>query len=311
MNKVTVIGLTGQTAFLTTKHFPIPGETVSCTKLFFEHGGKGHNQAVACARMGVETHFIGAIGNDANGLECEKALKQEQIHTHMIVKKEQTAFATVTTEENGENIVEVYGGASAALIRSDFDNDNIDKLIQTSDYILLQNELPKECLVECIAKARECGTKVVYNPAPADGVSKDVLKMCDIITPNYGEAKKIAGFEERSNPTNQQFCCKFNDMGIKTVVITLGKKGMLLINENNYRQFPALKNCKAVDTTGAGDTFNGVMTAALSENRTMEEAVKLAIVASGISVTRCGAVGGIPTKEEVLKEYYKYDKETK
>lgn len=300
--KVAVIGLAGQSAFMTADHFPAPGETISCSSLFFELGGKGYNQAIACARMGVETIFIGAVGDDANGAEGKAALEKEGITACLVRKPEPTAYAVITTRADSENTVAVYSGAAKSLSGEDLQSEAIRNEIADCDYLLLQNELSGECLEASFALSHELHIPVIFNPAPADHIPRELIVGCEMITPNYGEAKTLAGFAESEEPSEQDFLGAVRKLGVKKAVITMGSRGALLIDEEKVSRIPAVSCGKTIDTTGAGDTFNGTLTAALALGKSLEEAAKLAAIAAGISVTRRGAAGSIPTAEE-LKEY--------
>lgn len=299
--KVAVIGLAGQSAFMTADHFPAPGETIPCSSLFFELGGKGYNQAIACARMGAETIFIGAVGDDANGAECKAALEKEGITACLIKKNVPTAYAVITTRADSENTVSVYSGAAKSLNGEDLQREEIRREIADCDYLLLQNELSVECLEASFALAGELHIPVIFNPAPADHIPAKLFNECEVITPNYGEAKVIAGFAESEEPSDHDFLEVLRKLGVKKAVITMGRKGALLIDGENVSQIPAVSCGIAIDTTGAGDTFNGVLTAALALGKCLEEAAGLAAIAAGISVTRRGAAGSIPSSDEIKK----------
>lgn len=299
--KVAVIGLAGQSAFFTAEHFPAPGETIACSSLFFEPGGKGYNQAVACARMGIETVFIGAVGDDSNADECRKGLEKEGIKVCFVKKQKPTAYAVITTIPDGENTVQVMSGASKYLTGEDLHQEDILHELKECEYLLIQNELSPKCLKEAVKLAKELGVIVVWNPAPAEDIHTDLFSWCALLTPNYGEAKCLAGFSEEEEPSDKELADTFRNCGANNVIVTMGGKGVLVIDAEGYRRIPAFSCGKVVDTTGAGDVFNGTLTAALAMEKDLEEAVKMAIVAAGISVTRRGAVSGIPTIEEVQK----------
>ena len=163
--KVAVIGLAGQSAFMTADHFPEPGETITCGSLFFEPGGKGYNQAIACARMGVQTVFIGAVGDDVNAEECRCGLEKEGIISCLVKKKEPTAYAVITTDSEGENTVQVFGGASKSLGEADLYEDSIWREMKGCDYLLIQNELSEACLRASLKAAKELNIPVILNPA--------------------------------------------------------------------------------------------------------------------------------------------------
>lgn len=297
--KVCVIGLGGQSAFLSVEHFPAPGETVSGSDLFFELGGKGYNQAVACARMGVKTTFIGAVGFDEHGDACRRALEAEGITACLIRKEAPTAFACITTDSSGENMVQVYPGAAKELMPEDLRLACVMKELADCDYLLLQNELSAACLTEACAIGKELGLRVIVNPAPAENVPPEALQNCCLITPNYGEAKLLAGFAQQDQPDAKALAEAFHAKGIRRSVITLGKDGALIIGEDDREIVPAYICANAVDTTGAGDTFNGVLTACLAMGKDLAEAVRMGAVAAGIGVTRHGAAGSIPYGQEI------------
>ena len=302
--KIGVIGLGGQSAFLSTDHFPVPGETVSCQSLFFEPGGKGYNQAVACARMGVDTVFIGAVGKDDNGKACEKDLIRQGVIPCLMEKEIPTAFATIMTDSSGENTVSVYGGAAKLLSPEDLRSDKVMTQLRECTYLLLQNELSPDCLLEACKIGKELEIPVVFNPAPAENIPMEAIQSSALITPNYGEAKHLTGFLENDQPTGEELAERLKEQGIFSAVITMGGQGALVMEQGKMQRIPAFSCGQAVDTTGAGDTFNGFVTAALSMGESLCDAARMAAVAAGISVTRHGAAGSIPTKAEV-EEYEK------
>ena len=303
--KIGVIGLGGQSAFLSTDYLPVPGQTVSCTGLFFELGGKGYNQAIACARMGVDTVFVGAVGNDAHGDACAAELEAEGITACLVRKPVPTAFATITTAKNAENTVAVFPGAAKALTPEDLRAPHVMDALKQCSCLLLQNELARPCLEEACRIGKELGIPVYLNPAPAVGLSWDILKKCQLITPNYGEALLLAGISPEEKPDGQTLARIFRKKGITRAVITLGAQGALLMEEESIQMIPSFSFEVSVDTTGAGDTFNGYLVGGLVSGMGLYEAACLATVAAGISVTRHGAVGSIPFMAEVDANYQK------
>lgn len=297
--KVGVVGLTGQSAFLTVERFADPGETISCGSLMFEPGGKGHNQAVACSRMGVDVVFIGAVGNDPNGQMCKAAIESEGVRTSLVYKDIPTAYAVIQTEQSGENTVAVYPGAAGAMKKEDLFSKEIYEELSSCQYLLVQNELPQECLEAVFTIAKTFDQKVIFNPAPASNIREEFLRNSELITPNYEEAKKLAGLSEQTNVSDEELQQIFAQKKIKKAIVTLGGKGVLVITPESCYRIPAFRSGIPVDTTGAGDTFNGVLTGALVLGMNFQEAVKVAVVAAGISVTRRGAVKCIPYFEEI------------
>jgi len=299
--KIGVVGLGGQSAFLSTDHFPVPGETVSCRELFFELGGKGYNQAVACARMGVDTVFIGAVGKDDNGKACEKDLIRQGVIPCLIEKELPTAYAVIMTDSSGENTVSVFPGAAKSLAPEDLRSDKVMTQLRECSYLLLQNELSTDCLLEACKIGQALGIPVIFNPAPAENIPPEIMPYCSLITPNYGEAKHLTGFLENEQPAGEKLAECLQEQGVLDAVITMGGQGALVMEQGKIQRIPAFSCGQAVDTTGAGDTFNGFLTAALSMGEDLCDAARLAAVAAGISVTRHGAAGSIPTKAEVEK----------
>lgn len=301
--KIGVIGLGGQSAFLSSEHFPVPGETVSCKSLFFELGGKGYNQAVACARMGVDTVFIGAVGKDDNGKACEKDLICQGVIPCLVEKDIPTAYAVIMTDSTGENTVSVFPGAAKELSPEDLRSDPVMAQLKQCSCLLLQNELTTQCLLEAIRIGKSLDIPVIFNPAPAENVPLDALRSSRWITPNYGEAKLLAGFAQAEMPSARQLADRFEEMGIFRSVITMGSQGAVVIEEGKITKIPPFTYGSAVDTTGAGDTFNGVLTAGLVSGKTIQHAAMYAAIAAGIGVTRKGAAGSIPTKREIDAAY--------
>ncbi len=297
--KIGVIGLGGQSAFMSAGHFPAPGETVSCQSLFFEPGGKGYNQAVACSRMGVDTVFIGAVGKDDNGKACREDLLRQGVIPCLIEKEIPTAFATIMTDSSGENTVSVFPGAAKLLTPEDLRSDKVMTQFRECIYLLLQNELSPDCLLEACKIGKELEIPVVFNPAPAENIPMEAIQSSALITPNYGEAKHLTGFLENEQPTGEELAECLKEQGVFRAVITMGGQGALVMEQGKIQRIPAFSCGQAVDTTGAGDTFNGFLTAALSMGESLCDAARMAAVAAGISVTRRGAAGSIPTKAEV------------
>lgn len=301
--RIGVIGLGGQSAFLSVHRFPAPGETVSCEGLFFEPGGKGYNQAIACARMGVETVFIGAVGKDDNANACREDLIRQDVIPCLIEKDIPTAYAVIMTDSSGENTVSVFPGGAKALRPEDLHSEAVYAQLKKCTCLLLQNELETACLLEACRIGQVLKIPVIFNPAPAGNIPREALLSSALITPNYGEAKHLTGFSEEAQPTGRELAERLQKQGIENAVITLGGRGALVMEQGEIFEIPAFSCGQAVDTTGAGDTFNGFLTAALALKKNLQEGAKIAAVAAGISVTRHGAAGSIPQKEEVMALY--------
>lgn len=274
MKKIAVIGLCGMSVFLQVGHFPLPGETIAADTMENEIGGKGINQAIAARRCGAEVSYLGAIGEDAEGEFCRQAAVNEGIHTYMPVKSgKRTAYAAILVTPSGENQVIEHLGAELTPA----DVDAFEQEIKDCNILLLQHEIPPEVNDRAIRLAHQYGKTVILNPAPARPLAEELKPMIFAVTPNETEAAAI-GAGEFAN------CIK-----------TLGSKGCLI---NDVTLIPAIP-VKAVDTVGAGDTFNGYFAAKFAETGDMELSAKWAVAASGISVTRRHVLAAIPYREEV------------
>ncbi len=272
MNRVAVIGIVGNSVYLPVENFHVGGETVEAHSVHFELGGKGFNQAVAAARMGAEVSFLAAVGSEEQE-SILSFLKNEGIDSILVQKKEPTAFAAIITDKTGANRVTVYQGAQLEAA----DVENFRTYIENADILLLNNEVSEEVNLVASELAKAHGVKIILNPAPQRDTSKELLERVYLFTPNEHEAE---GLESYTN-----------------VVQTLGSKGCFIRSEN--RTVPPIK-VKAVDTTGAGDTFNGALAAELAINKSLVEAIETAVRASGTSVTMSGAVSSIPHREDII-----------
>ena len=292
MAKIAVIGLSGQSIFMKVNNLPTPSTTIHSTNLYIEPGGKGYNQAVACKKLGAEVSYFSKVGCDKYGNICEKYLKDLEIKT--IFEKDKihnTALATILTDDLAENEVIVYKGASSNLNVSEL--KDFESEIANADILLLQYEISIDVVKKAIEIAKENNTLVILNPAPAIYLDKEILNMADIVTPNYEEAKTLYGLDIEKLPSSIN----------NTLIVTLGSKGSLLINNHTSKKFLPI-NVEAVDTTGAGDVFNAGLAVAIANKKSIEEAIEFATVASGLSVTKEHVMDSIPTKE-MVEEYLK------
>ena len=275
MTKIAVIGIVGNSVFLEVDKFHVGGETVESKSVHFELGGKGFNQAVAAARYGASVSFLAAVGEDSVD-SVGSFMKNEGVEAILVKKPENTAFAAIVTDSEGANRVTVYQGAQLSAE----DVSLFRTQIASADILLINNEVSEEVNEAAVKIAKACGVKVILNPAPQRRCSDYILNSVDLFTPNEHETE---GLEDKKN-----------------VIVTVGKRGCLIRSEND-KNIPAVCVGKVVDTTGAGDTFNGVLAAALGEGRSLSEAAEEANRASSLGVTRKYAVSSIPTKKEIEK----------
>lgn len=262
-------------------------------------GGKGANQAVAAARLGGNITFIVKLGDDIFGRQALQLFKDEGIDTTMVMTDvhNPSGVALITVDAKGENCIAVASGANAALLAADL--VNIDAAIAGADIILMQLEIPLETVGFIAAKAKLQGKKVIVNPAPAAELSDALLTNISIITPNQTEAEMLTGIEVNDDISAIEAAVALNKKGIEHVIITLGANGALVYSNNEYQTIKAPK-VTAVDTTAAGDVFNGALAVALAEGTDVFTAAEFACKAAAISVTRLGAQASAPYRREIV-----------
>ncbi len=295
---ISVIGHYGMSLLMDVKHFPAIGETVEGSKLEFEPGGKGYNQAVAASRLGAEVHFITAVGEDTFGNRCEFDLDTEHIKGKYIVKipNQKTACAFVVNTKNGENEVYVYPGAIRHMQPKHI--REYASVIEDSQLVLLQNEVSEETLREAAQIAGKAGVDIIYNPAPARNVPSEILKYITILTPNETEAAILTG-QALDKPLDiDEAFIKLHNLGVKNIIITMGEKGSILsIQGNRYHVKPFCG--KTVSTAGAGDCYNAALAVKYMETHDICLAAQYASIAAGMKVMRHGVNQNFPYKQEV------------
>ncbi|MDP2890770.1 MAG: ribokinase [Bacteroidota bacterium] len=299
MKKIIVIGSSNTDMVIKTKNFPAPGETIMGGKFLMNSGGKGANQAVAAARLGGRVTFIGKVGDDIFGKQAVQQLEDEGINVDFVVvdPENPSGVALITVDQKGENSIVVAPGSNGTLSPADFDKA-IDELNE-SEYILMQLETPI-LTVEHIARiAVEKRKKVVLNPAPAAELSNELLKNLYIITPNETEAELLTGVIVTDAQSALKAATVLHDKGVETVIITMGAAGAFLLANGKSETIATIK-VEAIDTTAAGDTFNGALVVALSEGKTIQESIAFANKAASISVTRIGAQSSVPFRNEII-----------
>jgi len=294
--KILVIGSSNTDLVIKTEDFPKPGETVLGQTFLMNPGGKGANQAVAAARLGAHVRFVAKTGNDVFGKQALRGFKKENLDTEFILETPDfpSGVASILVNSQGENQIIVASGANMDLKPADLP----DVIFQDIELVLVQLEIPIETITYVIEKCRELTLKVVLNPAPAQRLPDSLLKGIYLITPNETETKILTGIFPEDEETLKQATSFFHKNGIENVIITLGKKGVFLSN-NNYNQIIPAEEVEAIDTTAAGDVFNGAIVTALSEKKDWVEACQFACKASGISVTRMGAQSSAPYQHEL------------
>ena len=299
--KLTVLGSINADHVISVAHFVKPGETLTGRDYHIAFGGKGANQAVAAARLGATVSFIACIGADDIGRNMKQAFAQDGIAVHSVVEiaDETTGIAMIQVADSGENSIVISAGANAALdeqIVAQFRDD-----ITQADYLLMQLETPLSAVQNAAELAKAHGTFVILNPAPARPLSDEMLALVDMITPNETEAEILTGIAVTDEQSAAKAAQVFHQKGIHTVLITLGSKGVYVSQkETGQGKIVAGFRVQAVDTTAAGDTFNGALVTALAEGKTLDDAIRFAHAAAAISVTRKGAQPSIPYRQETL-----------
>ncbi len=295
---ITIIGSTNTDMVVKTSKFPLPGETILGGKFLMNSGGKGANQAVAARRLGGHVAFVGKTGNDIFGKQAVEHLKAEGINTEYILIDEQcpSGVALITVDNKGENSIVVAPGANGALVPGDI--EHINEILKDSSIVLLQLEIPVETVVCVARRSIELKKRVILNPAPAQGLPDSLLEGLYLITPNETEAAQLTGIEVRDMESACKAAETLVEKGVQNVIVTMGAVGAYVLS-SEYTGLVEAPQVKAVDTTAAGDTFNGALAVFLSEGKKIEDATRLACVAASVSVTRIGAQTSVPYREEI------------
>ena len=301
MKSICVFGVFVTDLCFIGNSIPEKGQTILGNKHIVGPGGKGSNQAIAGARLGGKVNFITKIGKDQNAVMALSLYKEVGINTESIIQDDNhlTGVAGIMiNEKTGENAINVVPGAAATLIKQDIDQ-NLE-FIKKSEIFLTQLETPYEVTSYALNKAKETGSITIFNPAPASDIREDDFKFIDYFTPNETEASYYLNEKVESKVEIERAAKSFLEKGVKNIIITLGSKGVYFANldESYFIEAFKLKN-KVLDTTGAGDAFNGAFAYALSKNQDNRDALTFANKVAGISTTRRGAASSMPTLNEV------------
>lgn len=294
---LSILGLGGQSVFLTVDHFHRNGETLHAGSLFHEPGGKGYNQAVAAARLGARVAFLGSVGRDADGDECEQRLIREGISPAIMVRKDvPTAYAAILTDRTGENRVTVFPGAAALLCAQDV-REQFESVIASSRMLLMQQEIPQSAFEEALDIAQSHGIPVVLNPAPYAAWAVPHARRTSLITPNLSEAQQLLGLPADENQSPAALAEALRSAGFDRAVVTLGGKGALVVDGEQETLIPACR-VQAVDTTGAGDCYNAALCVRLLEGAPLTAAAQFAARAAALSVSRAHVLDAMPLRTE-------------
>ena len=299
MNDISVLGIFVADISFSGSKIPAVGETILGNKYNVGPGGKGCNQAIAIARLGAQVNFISKIGKDFYGELAISTLKENNINSHSVIQDEnlQTGVAGILIDENsGKNAINVIVGAPSTLKINEVDKQ-ID-LIKNSKIFLTQLEVPKDVILHCLKIAKESGCLTILNPAPASEITNEFYNYIDFFTPNETEAEFYTGIKIANEQDAKKAANKLIKLGIKKAIITLGEKG-LYYSDGKEEIYLKASRVKAVDTTGAGDAFNGGLAYGLSKGKTISECLELANKVAGLSTTKLGAGNAMPFLKDI------------
>jgi ribokinase len=300
--RIVVVGSYATGLTMRVDRLPSPGETLLGTGYRVDFGGKGSNQAVACARLRAKVSFVAKIGRD-NFAEMALGLyRQEEIDVESVsqISDKPTGVGFIIVDATGNNCITIDPGANDLLTAAE-----VSRCLETlspETIVLSQLEIPVEAAGAAMARGREQGALTILNPAPVRILPQSVLQLVDVLTPNQSEAKVLTGRSPDAAIAPETVARELIRGGVKHVVVTLGEQGALLVTANSSLHVPAVK-VPVADTTGAGDSFNAGLAVALSRGATIEDAVRFAVVTGGLAVTREGVVSSLPTRDEVQRFY--------
>jgi ribokinase len=293
--RVLVVGSANVDFTMALPRLPAAGETVTNGALLVNHGGKGANQAVAARRLGAEVRLIGCVGDDASGREVRAALAAEGVGTAGLTTSAVAATGTalIIVDGEGRNQIAVAPGANRALTVEHVRGRAED--FAWAEIVVASCEVPLPTVRCALEIARGRGMATILNPAPVPDTGLELLELVDYLTPNEGEAARLSGVTG-----HEAAAAALRAGGARSVLVTLGERGVLICGDGPTRHVPAFR-VAAVDTTAAGDGFNGALAVALSEGRELLAAVRFAAAAAAVACTRRGAQASLPTRDEVVR----------
>ena len=297
MKNICVIGSLNMDLVVNVDTMPKPGQTIIGSNFKEVPGGKGANQAVAMARLNGNVSMIGKVGQDGFGQTLINSLKNDKVDTTYIqTAKGATGVALITVDKNAQNSIVVSPGANFEVKEDDIDN-NIEA-IKNSDIVVLQLETPLNTIKYALNKAKELNKYTILNPSPAVKLDDEIIKNVDLLTPNETELEIISGVSIETEEDIQKAAQIMIEKGVKELIVTLGSKGSLYINKEKS-MFKKAYKVEAVDTTAAGDSYTGALAVALSNDKTIEEAMDFASKVGALSVMKEGAQSSLPTLKDV------------
>ncbi len=296
--KILVIGSSNTDMIIQVPRIPRPGETILGGRFLSAAGGKGANQAVAAARAGGDVTFIACLGQDGIGSEAIAGFEKDGIDISCLTRDPESpsGVALIFVGADGENSIAVAGGANMALTPEKIDSNR--EIILSSDILVMQLESPLESVEAAAGLAFSRNIPVILNPAPAQPLSNELLEKITTLTPNESEAELLTGVIVRDVESAGKAASLLHKRGVGQVIITMGSRGAFVSGTNGDTMIPGFP-VEPVDTTAAGDVFNGTLAVALAEGQPLEKAVRFANAAAAISVTRLGAQPSAPSRIEI------------
>lgn len=303
MAEIVIIGSLNMDLSVKVARIPEPGETITGSGLVINAGGKGANQAVACARLGRKVTLVGKVGRDDFGREMTRNLDSQGVETGHILTAEHSPSGTamIMVDAKGENCIVVSPGSNDELTPEDIVTS--EDLIKTGKILLLQLEIPLETVLQSIRIAHKYNIPILLNPAPARELPDAIFAHLTFLVPNETETKILTGIDVTDDRSAQTAADRLMQRGVKNVVITLGDKGAYIASEGYSKHIPALKIIP-VDSTAAGDAFIGGLAATQVEGATLEESVRFACCVGALAATKFGAQSSLPSLQEVLEIYH-------
>ena len=296
--RITVVGSSNTDLIIKMPRLPVPGETVLGNQFVIAAGGKGANQAVAAARLGAMVTFVARLGKDDFGNSALTGFEKEKINTEFVFRDEESpsGVALIFVGETGENMIAAAQGANARLSREDI--DKADEAIKNADIVVLQLETTMDAVIRTVEIASERHIPIILNPAPGRKLGPALVEKISYLTPNETEAEILTGVQVVDQSTAERAGAQLLQRGAQNVIITMGKSGAVLVNSAGSLLVPAFQ-VKPVDTTAAGDAFNGGLAYAIAVGQPLEEAMRFANAVAALAVTRMGAQPSMPAKTEV------------
>jgi ribokinase len=297
-SKIVVIGSSNTDMIVQVARIPRPGETILGGEFSTAAGGKGANQAVAAARSGGEVAFVARVGEDMFGQQAVEGFRKDQINVDHVLRDATapSGVALIFVEQSGENSIAVASGANAKLVPQDI--RDAEDLIRSAEMVVMQLETPLETVSAAAEIAHAANVRVILNPAPAQPLGDDLLQNVTVLTPNESEAELLTGIRVEETSGVEEAAGALLKKGLRIVMLTLGARGVFVATSDIREWVPGFQ-VDPIDTTAAGDVFNGALAVALAENRPLLEAARFANAAAALSVTQLGAQPSAPRRDQI------------